>query len=136
MGAGVNSYLIKDIINTGIRTIQESEEVRIKKLQTEQVHVHVRSQKPREVRFAFCRNLTEQNINSCDTQTHVQMDEKAVPCSTLQKALAFMLTSLWDYLKSGSSMKVYILLPVLPKYCETNLDLEQAGGKRPLDNLV
>lgn len=55
-GGGLNSYLTKDIINTCIRTIEESEEVRIKKLRTEQVHVHVRSQKCHEVRFAFCRN--------------------------------------------------------------------------------
>lgn len=63
------------------------------------------------------------------------MNEKAVPCSPLQKALGFMLTSLWD-LKSGSSMKPYIPLPVLLKYCKTKLDLEEEGGKGPLDNLV
>lgn len=63
-------------------------------------------------------STTEQNINSFDMQTHVQMNEKALPCSTLQKALGFMLTSLWD-LKSGSSMKPYIPSPVLLKYYKT-----------------
>lgn len=130
-----NSYLTKDTINTRIRTIEESEEVRIKKLQTEQVHVHVRSQKCPEVRFAFCRNPW-QNINNFDTQTRVQTNEKAVPCSTPQKALAFIRTSPWNFLKSGSSMKAYIPLLVLLKSYKTNLDLEGESGKVPLDNLV
>lgn len=64
------------------------------------------------------------------------MNGKAVPHSAPQKALAFVLTSLWDFLKSGSSMKAFIPLPVLLKYSQTNLDLEGEGGKGPLDNLV
>lgn len=80
--------------------------------------------------------MTGENINSFNTQTRVQENEEAVPCFALQKALAFRLTSLWDFLECGSSMKAHIPVPLLLKYYKNNLDLEGKGRREPLDYLV